>query len=929
MVDRLLLVGWDAADWKIIDRLLERGEMPALASVLAAGVRGNHATLYPPLSPMLWTSIATGKRPTKHGIHGFLEPAPDGMSVRPVTNLGRTAKAVWNILHQYGKRAIVVGWWPSHPAEPIRGAMVSNLFPPPTWQHPAAPLLPGAVWPPAWAERLAPLRIHATDITGEILRMFVPEFEKVDQEKDKSLHDLAGIVAETMSIHAAATDLLENEPWDFAAVYYAGIDHFSHRFMRCHAGQARPQETGPALFKHVILNAYRYHDAMLARLLQLAGPQSAVMVISDHGFHSDRLLPDHIPAEAAGPAVEHRYFGIFCLRAPGVLAGERVYGASILDVTPTILHLFGLPAANDMDGAVLINAFADRTLLPRIPSWDQVPGEDGCHPPGEEYDGVAAAESLKQLVALGYVAPPPDDARQAVEECLIENRYNLARAWMDAGAPSEAATILRQLIAQDPGQARFHQHLFDCLLRRNDGQAAAVALDAFDRAAGEYALRAAQELERRRAAKPDEAFDPQAEGPERREMYERRQLAEKAGGHAIDRLMLRCRLAAAQPGQKAAARELLEKLAAQAKLRRFLPIFLAQNFLAIGEHGRALEFVKRARRADPESWEALTIEARIHHAAGRHNQAVNAAIESLALVYFQPMLHYLLGLSLGRLGEDQRAAAEFRVALAQAPAFPAAHDALARLLRRHRQFGDAGLHMAQAAELRRRAEPAAEPATAPVPPFETPAAAPPADRSRLVTIVSGLPRSGTSMIMQVLAAAGLPPFTDRRRAADDDNPRGYFEHERATRLDRDSSWMPEARGKALKVIAALLPHLPANEKYRVVFLHRNLEEVVASQRAMLERLGRPGARLTDAQLMRAYTRQLVRVQNWLRRHPEIPVLAVRYDEAVRDPAATAARLARFLGTPFDETAAAGAIDGSLQRQRAGAARTSFPLSGPP
>ena len=126
---RMLLVGWDAADWKVINPLLTRGEMPNLARLMQSGVHGNHATLYPPLSPMLWTSIATGKRPTKHGIHGFTEPTEDGLAVRPVSNLGRKTKALWNILNQNGKRCIVVGWWPSHPAEPINGVMVSNHFP--------------------------------------------------------------------------------------------------------------------------------------------------------------------------------------------------------------------------------------------------------------------------------------------------------------------------------------------------------------------------------------------------------------------------------------------------------------------------------------------------------------------------------------------------------------------------------------------------------------------------------------------------------------------------------------------------------------------------------------------------------------------------------------------------------------------------------
>lgn len=296
-VKRLLLVGWDAADWKIIFPLVAKGDMPHLAGLLKDGVHGNIATIYPPLSPMLWTSIATGKRPHRHGIHGFSEATEDGMSVRPITNLGRTAKAFWNILNQNGKRSVVAGWWPSHPAEPIRGAMVSDHFKLEAHHKLDGPMLPGAVWPPSLAEEMAELRIHPTEITGEILQMFVPELEKVDQGKDRSLMDLAGIIAETMSIHAAATHLMEREQWDLAAIYYVGIDHFCHRFMRYHAGKmrGRPEETNPKIFSQVVTNAYRYHDVMLGRLLALAGADSAVMLLSDHGFHSDRLLPDYIP----------------------------------------------------------------------------------------------------------------------------------------------------------------------------------------------------------------------------------------------------------------------------------------------------------------------------------------------------------------------------------------------------------------------------------------------------------------------------------------------------------------------------------------------------------------------------------------------------------------------------------------------------------
>ena len=139
---RLLVVGWDAADWKVARPLLAAGEMLNLASLMSQGAHGNIATIYPALSPMLWTSIATGKRPHKHGIHGFHEPTEDGMAVRPISNLSRKSKTFWNILHQQGKRSIVAGWWPSHPAEPIRGAMVSDHFPLKLRQKQGQPMLP-------------------------------------------------------------------------------------------------------------------------------------------------------------------------------------------------------------------------------------------------------------------------------------------------------------------------------------------------------------------------------------------------------------------------------------------------------------------------------------------------------------------------------------------------------------------------------------------------------------------------------------------------------------------------------------------------------------------------------------------------------------------------------------------------------------------
>ena len=183
----------------------------------------------------------------------------------------------------------------------------------------------------------------------------------------------------------------------------------------------------------------------------------------------------------------------------------------------------------------------------------------------------------------------------------------------------------------------------------------------------------------------------------------------------------------------------------------------------------------------------------------------------------------------------RRAEEAFRVALALAPGFPQAHQGLSQSLRRDRtRLGEAGLHMALASQERKKRKQARQQRA--VGADSTIAATavsrdvePPTDRSRLVIVVSGLPRSGTSMMMQMLAAGGLAPYTDGSRGADADNPHGYFEHENATRLHRDQSWLPEARGKAVKIVAQLLPHLPPGEEYRIVFMHRAMHEVTASR----------------------------------------------------------------------------------------------------
>jgi len=168
LAEKILLLGWDAADWKIIRKLMDAGEMPHLERLINEGVMGNLATLQPILSPMLWSSIATGKRADKHGIYGFTEPSPDGSGVRPVTSTSLKAQPLWNIIEDQGLKSAVVGWFATHPANALKGTVVSNHF------HQAKgkgfgewPMAKETCSPETLWKTLRELRVHPNDISSE------------------------------------------------------------------------------------------------------------------------------------------------------------------------------------------------------------------------------------------------------------------------------------------------------------------------------------------------------------------------------------------------------------------------------------------------------------------------------------------------------------------------------------------------------------------------------------------------------------------------------------------------------------------------------------------------------------------------------------------------------------------------------------------
>ena len=874
---KVLLVGWDAADWKVIRPLMDSGGMPNLQRLVREGASGRIATLHPPLSPMLWTSIATGKRPFQHGIHGFTEPMPDGSGVRPVTNLSRTSKALWNILSQSGLRSIVIGWWPSHPVEPINGVMVSDRYHRASRPlHEGWPLPADTVHPQELAGELAALRVHPDQLTPPMVERFIPLAREIDQDRDKRLAAFLRTLAECRSIQAAAAWLLDRQPWDFLAVYFEALDHFCHSFMRYHPPRqswigARDFE----IYHNVVAMAYQFHDEMLGALLARAGEDTTVIVMSDHGFHPDHLRPSSIPDIPAGPAIEHRDFGVLAIRGPRIKKDAALDGASVLDIAPTILTLLRLPVGQDMDGKVLSQAFVDFPGVALIPSWEEVPGADGRHPAHTRLDPIAASEAMEQLIALGYIERPSENREAAIAGAVRDLRYNLAESCQDAGRHAEAREILLDLYRAVPDEQRFAVRLF-------------VSCQALG--LREEMRRIVDDLDSRR--------DQPRQQPA-----------------VTDYLKAQILVAEKRYDEALAA---LEQVTRSRRARPELLLQTADLYLRLRRVPEARAIYEKALAMDPDNVPAHIGLCRIALRKGEFGRAAHLALDALERTYHDPLPHFLLGRALAGIEEYKRAAEAFQAAISINPNFPQAHARLAMLLENHLGDGESAReHRRLVREMRNAAGPPLPGGRGSVTkPRAKQAEMPPL--SECLIVVTGLPRSGTSMLMQMLAAGGMSVLSDGLRAADEDNPRGYFEYEPVKRLLKDSNWLREARGKAIKIVAPLLTALPPDLPCRVILVERDLDEVLDSQDRMLLRRNQAVDATPERRgaLRDEYRRIVDLVKSTLAQRPLTELLVIDYAVAVADPPRAAEALGNFLGGGLDAAKMAAAVDPALHRNRA-------------
>ena len=406
---KVLVVGIDAGEWDVLGPLLDQGRCPNFARLRSQGSAGKLRSLIPlTRSPVIWTSIATGKVPEKHGIEDFLMrmkglDTESGDEVpadrrRPQNSTAWRARPVWDILGSLGHTVGVVGWWTTWPAQPVNGVLVTDYaqYSPHGW----SPTDTRVTYPESLFAMLGKLRRAPESVSWAELFQFVEPFDttKVTPRQEKLVDDIRWIYAADMTFYRVGLELYRRKHPDFFAIYFRGVDELGHLYWDRETFADRHDErltdAEAAWLKPLIPRYYEFMDRLLGDFTREAGKSTDVIVCSDHGYGG------------GGQGVRaHKPDGILFMAGPHMTKGGTITGANVLDITPSILTLFGLPTARDMDGRpipggidpALVRRMARDTRLPTYETTRTArKGEEPLKSPVDD-------ELRERLRSLGYI----------------------------------------------------------------------------------------------------------------------------------------------------------------------------------------------------------------------------------------------------------------------------------------------------------------------------------------------------------------------------------------------------------------------------------------------------------------------------------------------------------------------------------------------
>ena len=447
MSKRLLLVEWDAADWKVLHPMIDADEMPALKRLVEGGASGELLSLQPLVPAMLCTSMMTGKRAWQHGICHSIEPGENG-NPKAITGSHRHSAALWQMLAHEGKQCLLIGWPASHGERVQNTTIVSDRFAEPTAGPGIKPWPPAVVdtyWPEQLRAGLDPIRISPEDIGPNVVSQYIPDWKRIDQKRDHRVGQLRLFLATDYSYQTAALKLLKEERWDFAAIRFPALAPISRLFIPHHlAGAVKGGDQGFELYQNVVRAGCRILDQMLQQLIGLAGSDAAVVVLSGHGARTKgipaRGFPHNDNESWKSP------YGIIVAHGAEFASDSLLHGASILDVAPTILTYFGLPIGDDMEGRVLVESFANLPPITRIESWDSHIG----------------------LPVRQFHANPESNSDSPRAAALRrESDWNFVQSGLEAARYETILPVLEKLFREFPERVEVGHTLFQCQLALN------------------------------------------------------------------------------------------------------------------------------------------------------------------------------------------------------------------------------------------------------------------------------------------------------------------------------------------------------------------------------------------------------------------------------------------------------------------------------
>ena len=443
---RVIVLGLDGVDPATLDLLMSEGRLPNFARLRREGAYAPLRSQKPLLSPVIWTTVATGKTPDVHRIGHFVAVNPATGEQLPVTSRMRRVQAVWNMLSAANRSVDVVGWWATWPAETVKGAVVSDHFAYHfLMEEGAAGAAGGAgkVSPPQVEARIAGALKRPQDVTPAELAPFVSVTAEeaarpFDFEDDLSHFKWAYATAETYT--AIGLQLWKEDKPDNLLLYIEGVDSTSHLFGHLFRAQNLSGELAlqQVKFGRAVEEMYAYADRLLGRVLDAMDRRTTLVVLSDHGFELGKLQDDPSKTRDMRRVSEafHRPEGILYLYGNRVKPRTRLNRPTILDIAPTVLALNGLGRAADMPGRVLAEGL-DLTIPAPVATYETASAQAsaGAAPQDSQVD----PEIVKKLQSLGYIG-----AKSATGD------RNLAAVAFEAGRFDEAARAYERLVAEKP-----------------------------------------------------------------------------------------------------------------------------------------------------------------------------------------------------------------------------------------------------------------------------------------------------------------------------------------------------------------------------------------------------------------------------------------------------------------------------------------------